>query len=151
MEAFIAITAISGSFVMVTLIFLMITQTRRRRYELHAEVQSKLIERFNSSKELVEFMESPAGRSFVNGVQRGNEGLVRNRILGGFQRAVMLTFLGLAFMVIWGIYGDPWMAWPGIILLALGIGNLVATWISLKMSKEPENAAAGQSPMSNER
>ena len=44
---------------------------RQRRQELQAEVQAKLIDKFTSTPEMVEFLQSRAGRDFVSGVQIG--------------------------------------------------------------------------------
>lgn len=109
-------------------------QTRKRRMELQAEVQTKLIERFGSSAELVEFLRSDTGRDFVNGVQKGTIVVTHERVLAGIRRAIMLTFIGLGFLVMWGIF-DAFFSVPAIFFLSLGIGHIVATLVSLKLSR----------------
>jgi len=115
-------------------------RTRQRKLELQADVQSKLIERFGSTPELVQFLQSEAGRDFVNGVQVGAAGNTRNqareRILTGVRRAVLLTFLGLGFLFLQFIFDQEGFSVPAVILLALGLGHLVATFISLSMSRK---------------
>lgn len=110
-------------------------QTRKRRMELQAEVQTKLIERFGSSAELVEFLKSDTGRDFVNGVQKGTIVVTHERVLAGIRRAIMLTFIGLGFLVMWGIFDTEFFAVPAIFFLSLGIGHIVATLVSLKLSR----------------
>lgn len=126
------------SFIVFGVIVLVISKARTRRLELQADVQSKLIEKFGTSAELVAFLQSESGRQFVNGVQKGNSVLVRDRITAGFSRAIILAFLGAAFIVLWIITGVTGLAWPGVLLLFLGAGYLVATWATSRMSQSSE-------------
>ena len=115
-------------------------RTRQRKLELQAEVQSKLIERFGSTPELVNFLQSDAGRDFVNGVQVGSAGntrdRARDRILAGVRRSVLLSFLGLGFLFLWFVFEEDGFSVPAVILLSLGLGHLVATFISLSISRK---------------
>ena len=128
------------SFIVLGVIVLVISKARTRRLELQAEVQSKLIEKFGSSAELVAFLQSETGRQFVNGVQKGNTVILRDRITAGFSRAIILAFLGAAFIVLWLITDTRGLAWPGVLLLFLGAGYLVATWATTRMSQSSEIA-----------
>jgi hypothetical protein len=110
-------------------------RTRQRKMELQAEVQSKLIDRFGSTPELVEFLQSPAGREFVNGVQSGAVIQSRERVLAGVRRSVVLTFLGIAFAGMWIAFDRVGFAVPTILFFALGVGNLAATFISLTLGR----------------
>ena len=111
-------------------------RTRQRKLELQAEVQTKLIERFGSTPELVDFLQSPAGREFVNGVQTGVVNTSKERILAGVRRSVLLSFLGIGFLFLWFIFDETGFTVPAVVLLALGLGHLVATFISLSMSRK---------------
>ena len=126
------------SFVVFGVIVLTISKARTRRLELQADVQSKLIEKFGTSAELVAFLQSETGRQFVNGVQKGNTVMLRDRITAGFSRAIILAFLGAAFIVLWLITDLRGLAWPGVLLLFLGAGYLVATWATTRMSQSSE-------------
>jgi hypothetical protein len=110
---------------------------RNRRLQAQTEVQTKLIERFGSTPELVSFLNSQAGRDFVNGVQTGTMYAARNRVISGMQRAIILSVLGLAFIVLLFVMDQRGLAWPGIFLLALGLGFFLATWVSVRMASEP--------------
>jgi hypothetical protein len=139
-QAFIVVVSLLLSFGTVLVIFVTLTRTRRRRYELQAEVQSKLIDRFGTAQELVDFLHSRAGREFVSGVQTGATGVARDKIASGFKRAIVLLALGGAFMVLWGITGTEGLAFPGVILLALGLAFLGAAFVSLKLTSHDEPA-----------
>lgn len=126
------------SFIVFGVIVLVISKARTRRLELQADVQSKLIEKFGTSTELVAFLQSETGRQFVNGVQKGNSVVMRDRIASGFSRAIILSFLGIAFIALWLIMDTRGLAWPGVLLLALGAGYLVATWATSRMTQSSE-------------
>jgi hypothetical protein len=137
-EGLIPLLATLMSFVIVGVIVVLVSRARLRRLELQAEVQSKLIEKFGTSAELLAFLQSETGRQFVNGVQKGNTVMLRDRITAGFSRAIILAFLGAAFIVLWLITDLRGLAWPGILLLFLGAGYLVATWATTRMSQSSE-------------
>src|SRR5215468_2481900 len=75
-----------------------------RRYKmanLQAGMQTKLLEKFGSGQELLAYVQSDAGRGFLESLtmeQRTPYG----RILGAAQVGVILVFLGLAFLFLRG-------------------------------------------------
>ena len=138
----IPIVGILASFSAAVLIVFFVTQARRRRVELQAEMQTKLIERFGSAPEMIEFLQSPAGREFVAGVQTAPINQLRERILGGFTRSIVLTALGVAFMFL-TFYDSNDFVVPGAIVLSLGIGYFIATIVSWKLSS---SLSAGEAP-----
>lgn len=121
------------SSVTVVLIVFFVTRGRQRRMEAQVEMQSRLIDRFGTGAELVNFLHSPAGRQFVTGVQTAPDVLTRERIMSGFTRAVVLSCLGIAFVALAIAYDDGWSV-PAAIVLSLGIGYFLATLISYKLS-----------------
>src|SRR5688500_12030387 len=129
----IPIVAIIANCAMVVLIVFFVARSRQRRFEVHAEVQTKLIDRFGSAPELIEFLQSPAGREFVSGVQSAPVILARERILSGFSRAIILSMLGAAFLALTFFYDEDW-AVPAAILFSLGVGYLIATVVSYRLS-----------------
>lgn len=130
----IPIVGILSSTAMVILVVWLVTKARVRKVEVQVEMQSKLIDRFGSAPELIEFLHSPAGRQFVTGVQIAPAILTRERIMNGFTRSIVLTALGSAFLFL-TFYIDNDFAVPAAILFFLGVGYLLATFISWKLSK----------------
>lgn len=129
----IPIVGMLSSFGMVVLVVYFVTRARARRAELQTEMQAKLIDRFGSAAEMVTFLQSPAGKEFVAGVQTAPSLLTRERVLGGFTRAIVLTALGMAFLFL-TIFQDDDFIVPAAIILSIGIGYLVATLVSWKLS-----------------
>ncbi|HEX2833862.1 MAG TPA: hypothetical protein VHW00_12690 [Thermoanaerobaculia bacterium] len=129
----IPIIGILSSSAMVVLVVFFVTRGRQRRVEVQTEMQAKLIDRFGTAPELIEFLHSPAGRQFVAGVQTAPAILTRERVLGGMTRAIVLTCLGSAFLLLTFVYEDNF-AVPAAILLSLGIGYLISTVLSYKLS-----------------
>jgi hypothetical protein len=132
-SAWIAIMGMLTSTAMVVLVVYFVARARQRRAELQAEVQAKLIDRFGSAPELVDFLQSPAGRQFVSGVQGVPGALARERIMSGFTRSIVLSMLGAAFLGLTFFYNDDF-AVPAAILLSLGIGYFIATFVSWRLS-----------------
>lgn len=114
----------------------MIGRTRQKRYEVQAQVQTKLIERFSSAPELIDFLQSPTGREFVNGVQSAPALLTRERVVTGVSRSIIMIFLGLCFVgMYWAIGGDPdGLLIPAAIFIFLGVGFLIASIVSYRLS-----------------
>jgi hypothetical protein len=117
----------------VVLIVYFVTKARQRRVEVQVEMQSRLIDRFGTAPELVQFLHSPAGEKFVSGVQSAPAALTRERLMSGFSRAIVLTALGGAFVFL-TFYTDEDFAIPAAILFFLGAGYLIATFVSYKLS-----------------
>lgn len=133
MDIWIPVIGMLTSTAMVVLIVYFVARSRQRRAELQAEVQTRLIDRFGSAPELVEFLQSPAGQQFVSGVQSAPALMARERIMSGFTRAIVLSMLGAAFLGLTFFYDDDF-AVPAAILFSLGIGYLLATLVSYKLS-----------------
>jgi hypothetical protein len=133
----IPLVAIVGSFMVAAFITWNIGRSRERRAQIQADIQSKLIERFGSAGELVTFLQSPAGREFVSGVQSAPIVATRERAAASFSRALVLTGIGGAFIALWIVDrgGFGW-AVPGFILFSIGLANLVGAIVALKLSRD---------------
>ena len=148
MDIWIPIIGTLSSSAMVVLIVYFVTQSRQRRAEVQAEVQTRLIDRFGSASELIEFLQSPAGRQFVSGVQSAPAAMARERIMSGFTRAIVLSMLGLAFLALTFFYNDDF-AIPAALLFSLGIGYLLATLVSYRLSTRMHGGDVLGSPNSS--
>ena len=108
-----------GSFAMITLIVAIATRAKQRRAEIYAEVQTKLIDKFGSAPELLTFLKSEEGRKFLGEIERAPKLNARDRIVRGMGKAVVIGLLCVGFL-----------------LLALGLGMLFSSLLSLKLSRD---------------
>ena len=129
----IPIIAIAGSFAMVVAVVWLITRSKQRGAQYRSEVQMKMIEKFGTTAEFAKFLESPAGREFLE--PRRN---ARDRILGGIRAGIILLFLGFGFFFGYSAEHDPGFFIPGFIMTGLGLGFLVSSAISWKLTKQWE-------------
>ena len=123
-----------GAFAMVVVIVGLGTRAKQAHAAYRAQVQEKLIARFNSGPELVEFLQSPTGKQFLGEAAEAPKQRAYDRILGSIRNAIVLGFLGLGFLGL-VLRGEDWAMYPGFILTGLGLGFLVAAIVSNKLSK----------------
>ena len=97
-----------------------------RRAALRADMQKQLLDRFSSGQELAVFLETEAGKKFLE--RNSEDKRPRHRWLGMAQGAIVVIFLSLGFLAASG--GDDDMLMPGTILLALGLGLLAAAGLA---------------------
>jgi len=130
----IPIVGIITSSIMVVLVVMLVSRSRERRVELQVQMQSKLIERFGTPAELVQFLHSPAGRQFVSGVQAAPRMFARDRIVAAFTRAIVLLSVGVAFVSIAILDSQSDWYIPAAIVFSLGLGFLVAAIVTWRFS-----------------
>lgn len=110
-----------------------------RRYKtakLQAEMQTKLLEKFGSGQELLTYVQSDAGKRFLESLtmeQRTPYG----RILGAAQVSVILVLLSFAFLFLRGRVSGAEEGFLvfGSITLCLGLGFGLSAALSYYMSR----------------
>jgi hypothetical protein len=115
-----------GFFALVALIAWFSFRRSEARIRARAEVQKDLLAKFASGGEFAEFLDSPQGRQFLESFG-SEDGMAKDRVLGSVRWGVVLVFLGWAFLALMAWEKDFIM--PGVFLLAIGAGFLVAAWI----------------------
>jgi hypothetical protein len=146
MESF----AIAGVFLTVTftLIWLVKTLVEYRRWnrisKVHTEVNSKLLDRFTANEELLAYIQTPAGRKFIESAPLPSEAPARqvgaplNRILWSVQVGVVLAAGGLGlFYVSTRVIEE--VAQPifavAVLAASFGIGFVVSAAASFVLSR----------------
>jgi len=125
-----------GFFAMIAFVVWAKSHTKTQEARYNAEVQTKLIDRFGSGPEMIDFLKSPEGQQFATGISKLPKLAARDRVVGGFTRSIFLTFLGLAFLALeFTNMENPGFLIAGAILTALGLANLVSAIIALKLTK----------------
>jgi len=140
-----------GFFAMIVWIVWLGTNAKNRRAQAQTEVQTKLIERFGTSKEFIEFLQSPAGQRFVSGVEVTTALYARDRIIRGFGTGIVISLLGLGFLAIWLFDHNGGFIYPGFILLGLGLGFFASALVSLKLSQRYGLVDASQTSVTESR
>jgi hypothetical protein len=133
--ALIPIVSIIVPFTMIVMVVWLISRAKQRQARYRADVQTKLIEKFNSAPELAEFLSSAAGKQFVGGFHEPVRASVHDRIFAGVKWSLILTFVGVALLVARFAGEDEDLIIPAGILIALGVGWMLATFISYRLSK----------------
>lgn len=105
---------------------------------LQAELQGKLLDKFNSTEDLHAYLESDVGEKFLLSATIEQASPLR-RILGSVQVGLILTAAGMAFLTMESRFADTndslGMIFIGTLSLALGIGFLVSAAVSTRLSR----------------
>src|SRR5436305_12855547 len=129
MEA-VAVLIPTGFFLMVSFIVFMIARTKARTAQMQAEVQARLIDRFSSAPEFVDFLHSPEGKQLLGGVDTIPKLHASDRILRGIRTGIITTFLGLGLLGLClsdEVRNDGFLI-PAAVPTALGLGNFIPNW-----------------------
>ena len=102
-----------------------------------SDMQTKLLDKFGSSQELLDFMKTEAGQRFIQTtpVEAPPQRNPYSRILRSITAGTILTFLGIGFLSISSYAGGHGFSVFGTISLAIGLGFLVSAGISYFLSK----------------
>ena len=109
-----------------------------RRYkiaQLQAEIQGRLLQRFDSPDALIAYAQSDAGRQFIKSIDM-ERSTPYSQILKGIQAGIVFIFFGLGLLRLnaWHI-GDEGPLVFGTLALALGLGFGVAAAVSFFLSR----------------
>ncbi len=124
-----------GAFVMVVFIVWFRSREKQERLQARTELHKHLLDKFGSGTELAQFLETEGGRKMIEDLGKG-EVSAKERTLRPLIAGTVLTCLGVAFLVL--TYYEPDLVIPGGILLGTGIGFLIATFVTLRLSKSWE-------------
>jgi hypothetical protein len=119
-----------------------------------ADLETRLLDRLGSGREVVEFCQTEGGKQFIEALSMGtiespaSKGSPLDRILSSIQKGIILTLLGLGFLVLAGRFhgdgpGNVFMV-IGVVGLSLGIGFLLSAGVSYRLSKSMGILADGQ-------
>jgi hypothetical protein len=151
------LTAFLGFLVALIWLIRSFLENRRwsRAFKLQSEVHSKLIDKFTSNQELAAYMETEAGKRFLEAApipvsiepsQRVPNAVAR--VLTPMQIGIVLVLLGIGLLLL--RHTEPEMETPmlllGTVVLMPGIGFIISagvTWfLAARLGLMPENPAA---------
>jgi hypothetical protein len=133
----VAVLVPSGFFIMIAFIVFTVARSKARQAEMQAQVQARLIDRFSSAPELVDFLHSKAGKEFLGGVETLPRLHASDRILGGIRKGIITGILGLGFLALClsPEVGNDGFLITGAILTAIGVGYFISTYVSIRLSR----------------
>jgi hypothetical protein len=108
---------------------------RQRRIKAQTELHGRLLDKFSSAQEVVEFLQTPSGAHFVDSFA-GDREEPSNAVLRSTHRGIVLVVVAAGCLGLTIPYG--WRENPllviGVVLLSLGIGFLVSAAVSHRLS-----------------
>lgn len=109
---------------------------QRRLSKMTFEMQNKVIDKFGTAPEALQYLESKAGARLLETAAAGPTN-PRMRILFSVQSGVILAALGVGFLLVRGVMpeGADAFSMVGILALCLGVGFLVSAVIAHYLSK----------------
>jgi hypothetical protein len=136
--ALIPMVASLGFFALIAWIAFVFVDGKRRREHLKAatEFNAKILEKMGSTAEFGAFLETDGGRRFMKTISVEGPS-AKTRMLGSTQTGIVCTFVGVAMLILGGIFyylrDGLWVI--GGIVTACGIGFIVSTVASYQLSK----------------
>lgn len=112
------------------------TRQRSKLMKYQYDLQTKLLEKFNNTQELMEYLQGDAGQQFLISAT-AEKADPRGKILGSIQTGLVLLTGGAAFMFLRNQIAE---AEEGFVLIgtlgvALGIGFLLSAGVAYVLSK----------------
>jgi len=115
--------------------FHLVLRWRQSKYRLN--IQLKLIDKISSSDDLMKFVSTGAGEKFIS--SSNFETLSsKNKIMSAIYKGIIFSMVGLALFLIKNVALEtaPVFLIFGAISLAIGLGYIIATIVSLSMAKK---------------
>lgn len=113
------------------------TTRRQRRLKAQTELHSRLLDKFSSAQEVVEFLQTPGGAHFVDSLSNDRDEPA-NGILRSTHRGIILVIVAIGCLFLNWYYrysGDNPLLVIGVVLLCLGIGFLISAAVSQRLSR----------------
>lgn len=113
------------------------SRQRRSRELLDAQMQlqTRILERFDSQAEFASFLQSEGGQRFLTGLTDERGWRPAKKILFALQAGIVVTCFGLGLCVLSWAVGEKDPLYPAIVILFLGLGFLLAAAASYRLSK----------------
>ncbi len=122
-----------GTFALIGFIIWLLVRANREKLQAKADLYRELLTKFSSGQELGEFLSTEEGRNFLQNFW-STQADPRKRFVKAIGAGLVITFSGVGFLVL--TLKIPDLVIPGVLLVAVGIGFLVAGGISYRLSKK---------------
>lgn len=128
------VVLVLGQFAFVALMIWIVLNYRLKRERHRAEERDRLLNRFATGPEMVDFLSSPAGHKLLDGFSIQKGAAVRS-LARTITAGLVLLSIGLAFLILSGrdsLPGAPFEI-PGVLTGMSGAGILISAWISARL------------------
>lgn len=124
-----------GTFVFVGWIVWLGLRQQRERQQDELQLRARMLEKFGTSDEFVGFMQTDAGRKFLETGAKTRKSL-RFKVASSLSTGVILLLLGGAFLVMSETVGEEGLLFPAAILGSLGIGLAISALIYSRFGRD---------------
>ena len=134
-EVWIPIVGSISLFSMIAFIVWTTSKTRARVTEMRTAFQTRMIDKFSTAAEFVDFAKTPEGQRLIQGSSTGPT--QQTKIFAALRTGIVLSSLGVGLLLL-GFIGrlEDAAAAAGIvgtIMLSLGLGFLLSAFVSRKL------------------
>ena len=139
-EGVMILTVITACFLFLGWIIWMVSRSRRERLQSEIELRTRVLDKFGSSEEFTGFMQTEAGRKFLQTGSLKAEKTSRNRVASSLSWGAILFLVGMAFYLFGWVEGEQALVLPGSLFAAVGIGLALSAYFYHRLAPEtPDN------------
>lgn len=120
------------------LIIWIVHRSEQAKMQAQRDVQLALLAKFSSGEEMTRFLAADEGRRLMDHLASSGKDDPREKIVGMFVGASILTMLGIGFGVAAAVTGEESLLIPALIIGAVGIGLIVGAAIAHRFSTKKE-------------
>jgi len=122
-----------GCFLVISAIWLGV-RALTRRVELMTEIQNKVLDKFGTSTEFVDFVKTPEGRQWMS---NSTESKTRqaDRILSSLRWGLITASFGGAFLLL-AIFEESDLIYPALLIGSIGVGFLLHSFLAAKLARK---------------
>ncbi|MCJ7582746.1 MAG: hypothetical protein MUP98_19690 [Candidatus Aminicenantes bacterium] len=102
-----------------------------------SQLQKKILEKFTTVQDFNDFIQSEEGHKFLNFLSL-NGSIPKKKILSSLSQGIIISFVGISLILIGQIFPEEmkYFLAAGIVMIALGVGFMISTFISFTLSKK---------------
>ncbi len=138
-----------GVFTMVVLLVWFGTREKQAKVQARAELNKHFLDKFATGQDLTEFLGKEGSQRFLDEMWAEKRQGTKERILGTVMGGVVVTSVGVGMLFL-ALFVRSSLMIPAAFMLSVGIGLLVASAISYRLSKawglRKEHEAGPESP-----
>jgi len=136
-EGLMVLTVITSCFLFVGWMIWMVSRTRKEQQRNEVELRTRMLEKFGSSEEFTGFMQTDAGKRFLQTGSSKAEKKSRNRVASSLSWGAILFLVGMAFFTFTWVEHDTAFYIPGGFFAAIGIGLALSAYFYHRLA--PDN------------